>query len=92
MRGWRNSIDQYRCCYKVGDYQVLLENGKTPEEALEFLTPRSRDNARTPYQWNRELNAGFSSGTPWIGINPNYTIPAPLCKRDFVGLSKLFRR
>ena len=37
-----------------------------------MLAPRSRDNARTPYQWNGSKNAGFSSGTPWIKVNPKY--------------------
>jgi len=67
-----DSIEKYRCCYTVGDYPVLLEKGKTPEEALEYLAPKSRDNARTPYQWNDKPNAGFSTGKPWIGTNPNY--------------------
>ena len=44
-----------------------------PKEALEFIAPRSRDNARTPYQWDGSENAGFTTGKPWLGINPNYT-------------------
>ena len=67
-----DSIDQYRCCYTVGNYPNLIALGKTPAEALEELAPTSRDNARTPYQWNDTPNAGFTSGTPWIGTNPNY--------------------
>ena len=67
-----DSIDQYRCCYTVGNYPNLIALGKTPAEALEELAPQSRDNARTPYQWNDTPNAGFTSGTPWIGTNPNY--------------------
>lgn len=67
-----DSIEDYRCCYTIGDYPPLIAGGKTPAEALNFLAPLSRDNARTPYQWNTEKNAGFSEGTPWIKVNPNY--------------------
>lgn len=44
----------------------------TPEEMLRYLRYKSRDNARTPFQWNSEPNAGFTTGTPWIMVNPNY--------------------
>ncbi len=67
-----DSIEDYRCCYTVGDYPSLIQNGKTPKEALDFLAPLSRDNARTPYQWSDAKNAGFSEGEPWIKVNPNY--------------------
>ena len=66
------SIEDYNDCYTVGEYHSLVENGKTPEEALEYLRPLSRDNARAPYQWDDSENAGFSAGKPWIKVNPNY--------------------
>jgi len=47
--------------------------GLTPSDALSNLRRSSRDNARTPMQWDAGVNAGFSSGQPWIKVNPNYT-------------------
>ena len=67
-----DSIDDYNCCYTKGDYNSMVALGASPKEAIEKLAPRSRDNARTPYQWDGTENAGFSSGTPWIKVNPRY--------------------
>ena len=50
----------------------MIENGYSKEEAMAFIVPRSRDNARTPYQWDGNENAGFSTGKPWIKVNPKY--------------------
>lgn len=66
------SIDDYNCMYMKGDYAALVKNGTSAEEALNIVAPLSRDNARTPMQWNDSENAGFTSGTPWIKVNPNY--------------------
>ena len=55
------------------EYQVGLNAGLTPEESLKVVSRFSRDNARTPYQWNDGTNAGFTTGTPWLRLNPNYT-------------------
>ena len=43
-----------------------------PQAAMELIHHRSRDNARTPMQWDASPNAGFTTGTPWIMVNPNY--------------------
>ncbi len=67
-----DKIENYNCCYTVGDYHSMVESGVSPEEALAILAPRSRDNARTPYQWDESENAGFTAGTPWLKINPRY--------------------
>ena len=67
-----DTIEDYNCCYTVGDYHAMMASGVSPKEAIDFLAPRSRDNARTPYQWDGSENAGFSAGTPWIKVNPNY--------------------
>lgn len=67
-----DDISDYNCCYTVGDYNSMIANGATKEEAMAFIVPRSRDNARTPYQWNDSENAGFSTGKPWIKVNPKY--------------------
>ena len=68
-----DTIDDYNCCYTVGDYYAMIASNVSPKDAIERLAPRSRDNARTPYQWDATANAGFSSGKPWIKVNPRYT-------------------
>ncbi|MDE7310727.1 MAG: alpha,alpha-phosphotrehalase [Eubacterium sp.] len=66
------SIDEYRDVESIHYYQILMQSGKTQEEALEILRARSRDNSRTPMQWNSGKYAGFSKKQPWIGIPGNY--------------------
>ncbi len=68
-----DSIEDYNCCYTLGDYDTLVKNGVDPKEALTKLAPKSRDNARTPYQWTAGAHAGFTSGKPWMKVNPRYT-------------------
>lgn len=65
-------IEDYNCCYTKGDYYSMIQAGVSPQEAIRTLAPRSRDNARTPYQWNHTAHAGFTTGTPWIKVNPLY--------------------
>ena len=65
-------ISQYRDVESTNYYQIMLERGKTKEEALHILNERSRDNGRTPMQWNGRENAGFTSGRPWISLPDNY--------------------
>lgn len=65
-------ISQYRDVESLNYYRIMLENGKTKEEALEILRQRSRDNGRTPMQWDDSPNAGFTEGTPWIQPPENY--------------------
>ena len=66
-------IEQVDDISALDQYQVSLDAGFTPEEALKIISLRNRDNARTPVQWNTEKNAGFTQGTPWLMVNPNYT-------------------
>lgn len=66
-------IDKVDDISALDQYQVCLDAGLTPEEALKVISIYSRDNARTPVQWNSEKNAGFTDGTPWLMVNPNYT-------------------
>ena len=68
-----DTIEDYNCCYTVGDYHSMVINGADPQVALKTVGPRSRDNARTPYQWDASENAGFTAGKPWIKLNPTYT-------------------
>lgn len=65
-------ISHYNDINTLDQYQVALDAGCTPEEALECCYQHSRDNARTPMHWSAEKNAGFTSGTPWLELNPNY--------------------
>ncbi|MCI8879496.1 MAG: alpha,alpha-phosphotrehalase [Clostridiaceae bacterium] len=65
-------ISQYRDIESLNYYRIMLESGKTKEEALETLRQRSRDNGRTPMQWDDRPNAGFTDGTPWIQLPENY--------------------
>lgn len=56
----------------LDEYQVALDAGLSEEEALKRVAVFSRDNARTPMQWNSTENGGFTKGTPWLRVNPNY--------------------
>ncbi len=54
-------------------YEERIALGYDPEEVMASIHARSRDNARTPIQWTAGENAGFTTGTPWMPVNPNYT-------------------
>ena len=66
------SIDQYRDVESLNYYQILQQQGKSSAEAMEIIQQRSRDNGRTPMQWDGTAHAGFTTGTPWIGVVDNY--------------------
>ena len=67
------SIDDFRDIESIRAYQEYVESGIIDkEDMMRFLCYKSRDNARTPMQWNSGKNAGFTEGTPWIMVNPNY--------------------
>ena len=65
-------IEQYRDIESLNYYRILREQGKTEAETLDIIAQRSRDDSRTPMQWDASENAGFTTGTPWIGIADNY--------------------
>ena len=68
------SMDEFRDIESMNAYREYTENGIiAPEDMMKYLNYKSRDNARTPMQWSDEENGGFTKGTPWIKINPNYT-------------------
>ena len=67
-----DNISKYRDVESTNNYKILLDKGYSEEEAIEILMQKSRDNSRTPVQWNDSENAGFTTGTPWIGVPENY--------------------
>lgn len=66
-----SSIEEVDDISSLDEYQVALEAGLTAEEALKVIARYSRDNARTPMQWSDAAHAGFTTGTPWLRVNPN---------------------
>src|SRR5699024_4387157 len=66
------SIDEYNDVKIKNLYRTEIENGKSHEEVMEIIWKNGRDNSRTPMQWSNKKNAGFTDGTPWLGINSNY--------------------
>ena len=68
-----SSIDEIDDISTLDEYQVALNAGLSPADALLAVAKFSRDNARTPMQWSGEANAGFTTGKPWLKVNPNYT-------------------
>lgn len=68
-----HSIDEVDDISTLDNYKVALDAGLTPEEALKAVNPSSRDNTRTPFHWDGSAHAGFTTGTPWLRVNPNYT-------------------
>ncbi|WP_373774116.1 alpha,alpha-phosphotrehalase [Streptococcus ferus] len=67
-----DSMADYVDVESLNAYQELLAKGKSPEEAFEIIRAKSRDNSRTPMQWDASANAGFSSGTPWLKAGKSY--------------------
>ncbi|NLL31074.1 MAG: alpha,alpha-phosphotrehalase [Clostridiales bacterium] len=67
------SIEEFRDVESLNAYEILLKKGVEEKEVLNILNNRSRDNSRTPMQWNSEKNGGFTKGRPWINVVKNYT-------------------
>lgn len=69
-----DELSEYRDIESLNAYKTCTEElGYTHEYMMECLNQKSRDNARTPMQWDTTENGGFTTGTPWIKVNPNYT-------------------
>lgn len=66
------TIDEFPDIETQNIYKERLKAGFTEEETMHAIRAKARDNARTPMQWNAEKNAGFTEGTPWYRVNPNY--------------------
>ncbi len=68
-----SSMADFRDIESIQAYQEFTEKGIIePEAMFDYVCYKSRDNARTPMQWDDTKNGGFTAGTPWIGVNPNY--------------------
>lgn len=67
-----DTISQYKDVESINYHKILMDSGLSDEEAMKIVMERSRDNGRTPMQWNDEINGGFSKGTPWIESIKNY--------------------
>jgi oligo-1,6-glucosidase len=67
------SAEDFRDIESRNHYAEATSRGAAPEEVLESMRPMSRDNARTPMQWDASEHAGFTAGTPWMAVNPNHT-------------------
>ncbi|ULQ60509.1 alpha-glucosidase [Brucepastera parasyntrophica] len=67
------SLDQCRDIETLNVYREKVEQEGVPHETMmRYISLVGRDNARTPMQWNGDKNAGFTEGTPWLAVNPNY--------------------
>ena len=66
------ALSDFRDVESLNYYRHAIEAGRENEEVLAALRSRSRDNARTPMQWDGSPQAGFTTGTPWLAVNPNY--------------------
>lgn len=67
-----SSIDKYNDIKSINSYNEMIQKGVNREECMKHLWATSRDNARTPMQWDDSKNGGFSNGEPWIEMNENY--------------------
>ncbi|RAK19150.1 oligo-1,6-glucosidase [Anoxybacillus vitaminiphilus] len=68
-----DSIDDYKDIETLNMYrEKVMENDEDPQKVMEAIYAKGRDNARTPFQWDDSENAGFTTGTPWMKVNPNY--------------------
>jgi oligo-1,6-glucosidase len=67
------SIEDYKDIETLNMYhEKVVENGEDPQKVMESIYVKGRDNARTPIQWDDSEHAGFTSGEPWLKVNPNY--------------------
>ena len=88
-----NNINDYRDVPTLNEYQHQLNIGSDIKKFMDRLQFTCRDNGRTPYQWDSSFNAGFTTGTPWIKVNPNYKeINAAAQEKDSNSCLNYFRK
>ncbi|MEA2279813.1 MAG: oligo,6-glucosidase [Solirubrobacteraceae bacterium] len=87
------SVNDFRDIEARNHYAEATSRGAAPEEVLESMRPMSRDNARTPVQWDASEHAGFTTGTPWMPVNPNHAeINAQAARADPDSVFHHYRR
>lgn len=87
------SIEEYRDIETLNMYYERLGAGYEKEDIMKSIYAKGRDNARTPMQWNAQKNAGFTEGTPWLGVNPNYKeINAEMERKDPNSVYHFYRK
>lgn len=78
-----DSIEQYKDVESLNYYEILRAQGVPKEEVLNILSVKSRDNSRTPMQWNDKEHGGFTTGTPWLSVGKSYeSVNAEAALRD----------
>lgn len=86
-------LSEYDDLSTIDQYHFMLEKGYTEKEAIEACNRESRDNCRTPMQWSNEVNAGFTKGTPWLKVNPNYkNVNVEKQEKEYASLLNFYRR
>ena len=86
-------ISYYEDIETVNMYHARMEAGYKKDDIMRSIYAKSRDNARTPMQWSSEENAGFTTGKPWLRMNPNYTeINAESERKDPDSVYHFYRR
>lgn len=88
-----DKITEYRDIGTLNKYKEAVSKGGDPAAFLETVKNTSRDNSRTPFQWDGTANAGFTTGTPWINVNPDYAVVnAAAQEKDPQSILNYFRR
>jgi len=88
-----DKIDDYRDMQTLNEYRYQKSKGANLKDFIHRLGFESRDNGRTPFQWDTTTNAGFSTGSPWIKVNPNYTaVNATAQEKDPNSVLNYFRK
>lgn len=87
------SIEDVRDIEAINHYTAAVARGEDPADVLAAMAPMHRDNSRTPMQWHAGAHAGFTTGTPWIRVNPNHTeINAAAARADERSVFHHYRR
>ena len=87
-----DSIEAYKDIETLNMYKEKRDLGVTHEKIMQSIYVKGRDNARTPMQWNAEAHGGFTTGTPWIASNPNYSGINTLDKDDSGSIYQFYKK